>query len=416
MNLSAQTYRRVRSILHFGTEVLGKIPRRGDGFLDVIAKLLAVADAAEKSFGGKSTVYADVFERFDLRERTSETFVRLFFNAGGAARFKLRRHGVNDNLELIEAEAQDGERLFFQEHRYGKPEISSEFFHTPNFDFGRVTDTLWDRFPHGLYLSVKEGRWTNEVTFSPLHPPRGTVTSQKAQTRILEGAIALRERGPTPWCFLAYGPPGTGKTAYVSALARETGGRLLMIDATALPQLGVQEVGFLLDALEPDVLLVDDFDRAPVEAARARVLFLFQHLGAARRGVTVGVTVNDAAKIDEALLRSERIEEAIEFPLPDAAERSDVLGQLLEQHDLMAEGKIFDLGEDAAIRNIDALIKNTEGFNHADLGGLVGRLRRGETVEAALGAMKRLRALAAKAAEEKASTPSEPEQMKPMSG
>lgn len=377
--------RRALALFRFGSELLGKLPEPDDGLLGIFVKVLAAADAWEKVYGGKSTVYADIFTKYDLREKSSEPFMRLFFGSPMAKNFRLSRHGVNDHCELIEALAPDGERLFFQEHRYGRPEISAEFFHTPRFDFAVAMSTLWSSYPHGLYLSVKAGRYgSSDVTFSAVPAPRAESVSAKAAERIRDGIAEHEARAGAPWCFLAYGPPGTGKSSYVAGLAAATGGRLLKLDAASPPHLGVQEIGFLLDALAPQYLLIDDFDRAPVEETRARLLYLFEHLHAAHAGVTIAVTVNDASKLDEAMLRSERIDEAVEFALPDVEERRDVVGRLVEIH---VPGKL----------DVDAIahvVASTDGFNHADLAALVRRFKM-KPVTVAIADMLRLRTLAA---------------------
>ncbi|WP_437309966.1 AAA family ATPase [Sorangium sp. So ce388] len=357
------------SLFRFGTELLGKLPARGDGIAGTLVKGLAIADAWEGVYGGKSSVYTSIFSRYDLRERTSEPFVKLFFGTSLGSSYKVRRIGVSEHLEMIEAVASDGERLFFQEHRYGRPEVSSEFFHTPRFDFAGVMSVLWDKYRDGLYLSLVPGRhgYGHEVTFCGLSADPTVGRSRKAADRITALAESLSK---APRTLLLYGPPGTGKTSLVSGVARLAGGRLLKIDAASLPQIGVQELGFLLEALRPRFLLIDDYDRAPVDEARARLLFMFERLKT--MGPSVFVTVNDVTKLDQALLRSGRIDEAIELGLPDGEERADILGRL-------------GLGLD--------LVQATEGFNHADLDALAQRSS-GTSVASALAGMQRLRALA----------------------
>lgn len=361
--------RAMLSLFRFGTELLGKLPTRDDGPLAVMVKLLAIGDAWDGVYGGKSSVYTSIFSKYDLKEKTSEPFVKLFFGTSLGTGYKINRIGVSEHLEMIEAVAPDGERLFFQEYRYGRPEVSAEFFHTPGFDFAAVMAALWDKHRDGLYLSLVPGRhgFGHEVTFCGLSPDGTACRSRKAAERITELADGLLG---SPRTLLLYGPPGTGKTSLVMAVARLCDGRLLKIDAASLPQIGVQELGFLLDALRPQILLIDDFDRAPVDEVRARVLFLFERLK--DWGVTAFVTVNDATKLDVALLRSGRIDEAVELGLPDAEERADILERM-------------GLGA--------ALVEATDGWCHADLDALAERSR-SVPVEAVLSGMQRLRALA----------------------
>lgn len=379
--LTSPTYRRALSLFRLGTDLLEKVPHRDDSVLDILVKLLAIADSVASTYGGKFSKQESLLSRHDtLRSRVNGPFVRLFFGTHMAKAFKIRRHCVADNLDFIEAIDIAGERLFFQEWRSGRPDLSDEFFHTARFDFSAAVDALWTQHRTGLFLSLKPPRSgvDQDVTFSSVPPPRSDIRSAVGCARIDQGAAEHRARNGEPWAMIAYGPPGTGKSSYAAALAEVTGGRLLKIDAASLPSLGVQEIGFLLDVLRPSLLLIDDFDRAPVEDTRARVLFLFEHLHAQHAGVTTIVTVNSVESLDSALLRSERIDEAKEFPLPDAEERRDVLTRLM--------------GHEPN----ETVVIETEGFNHADLAGLTRRFRR-EPQEQALAAMKRLRALAEKA-------------------
>jgi hypothetical protein len=371
------------SALRLGTELMGKVPRRGDGPFDLLVKGLAMADAWHGIFGRKASTHADLFSRFDLRSRRSEPFVKLFFSTGLERDYKVRRHGVSEHLEFVEAEAPDGERLFFQEHRYGAPEIGAEFYHTRGFDFAAALVSLWGRHRDGLYLSLAPGRhgWGHEATFAALAPDATGCRSRKAGERIVEVARSLQER---PRTLLLYGPPGTGKTSLAAGVARHNGGRLLAIDAACLPHLSVQELGFLLESLQPRHLLLDDFDRAPIDDVRSRVLFALATLKTA--GVSSFITVNDASRLDAAMLRSGRIDGALELPLPDAEERGDILARL-------------GLGAD--------LVSATDGWCHADLDALAERARV-EPVAEAMADMRALRDLAAKAVGSQTTGPSDP--------
>lgn len=368
--------RALLSLYRFGSEIVGKLPARGDGLLGFVVKVLAMADSWEKVYGGRSSVYTDIFTRYDLREKTNAPFVRLFFGTSLAKMFAIRRHGVSEHLELIEAAAPDGERVFFQEHRYGKPEVSSEFFHTPSFNFAAAVDSLWAGYPHGLYLAVvpSQSGYGTDVTFCGLSGSSTECRSQKGEALVADVAARLLDGALT---ILLYGPPGTGKSTTAEAVAQACGGRLLKIDAVSMVRMGVQELGFILDSLRPRMLLIDDFDGAPLDEARARVLFIFERLKSAHAGLSVFVSVNDASKLDAALLRSGRIDEAIEIGLPDAEERADILNRLGVSR--------------------PGIVADTDGFNHADLAALARRAQR-EPMGKVLQSMNGLRALAEKAA------------------
>jgi SpoVK/Ycf46/Vps4 family AAA+-type ATPase len=87
--------------------------------------------------------------------------------------------------------------------------------------------------------------------------------------------------------------------------------------------------------------------------------------------------VNNPAVLDPAMLRSERIDEPIDFSLPDEDERRDLIERLLTQHS-------YDLAR---------LVSETEGFNHIDITDLCQRLTK-EPIDKVLSTKKRLRDMA----------------------
>jgi len=369
------TYRKLISFFRLGTDLLGKLPSKTDSALEVLVKLLAIADSTERIYGGKKTVYADVFTRYNLQERSSEAFVRLFWGSLMHTKFEICRHGIDEHLELIEAKAPNGGRLFFQEHRYGRPEISSEFFYTPAFDFSVATDALWGAYPNGIYLSVQQGRWTVETTFNAIPARAAMPLTSRALTRLNEMRQQHNTRKGEPWCFIATGVPGTGKSSFVESFAKQTNGRLLKIDAAALPKLGIQELSFILDVMRPGVLLIDDADRAPMDDVRSRVLFLFEYLRD-KHPCTIAVTVNDPTKLDPALYRSERIDEVLDFESPDVDERREIFAHVLGVETSHSEA-----------------VHVTADFGHADVVGFAKRLRT-QSLEQATKQVSRLRELA----------------------
>lgn len=177
------------------------------------------------------------------------------------------------------------------------------------------------------------------------------------------------------------GPPGVGKTQFAAALARQCG---VPIVATSLGKW--QSYGHLGDLLKA---MRGDFSRAKEQAPC--VLFCdeldsfgdrnsFSHDNASysiqvvnsfleqldgiegREGVIVIGATNELARIDPAILRPGRLDRHVAIPLPDAADRVAILGQMF--------GK--PLHESRYVEVIAA----TSGFSGADLAKVVRDAKR----------------------------------------
>jgi len=381
------TYRSVLSVFRLASDILNKIPNKEDGPLDIFFKLLAIGDSLDKQYGSKKF---DVLDRFSLEERTSSTFVKLFFGTQMSSRFKITKFKCNEHSDFVRAESPDGESLFFQEHTWGgKPEMSPTFYYTEKFNFPGAMNQLWESYPSGLYLAVMPARYGEmETTFDSVPRNEPVVMSAKGRARAVEYVEmhrAARARGKHR-AYLFVGPPGTGKSDLAQRMAHAHGGRMLNLDASSVTQIDPKEFGFLLDTLRPNFLVLDDFDEAPVDGARSRLRTLFAHLKQAHSSCSIVITVNNPIKVDFALLRSGRIDVPVDFELPDTEERRDLIDQLLAHHEIRLLPAI-----------VDDLVTRSDKFDHSDIVELCGRML-DESPEAALKSVARLCELAEAAA------------------
>jgi ATP-dependent 26S proteasome regulatory subunit len=166
---------------------------------------------------------------------------------------------------------------------------------------------------------------------------------------------------------MLFGPPGTGKTSIGRALAQRMKGRFFLIDGT----LGTEPPHFFMARVKaiinqairhaPCVLFIDDADilfTIPHVAGIVRYLLTILdglESEAASR-VCVMMTVMDASKVPDALVRSGRVELWLETKLPDEPTRARMIERWASA-DLFG-GEVIDFA---------ALARLAKGFTPADL-------------------------------------------------
>jgi transitional endoplasmic reticulum ATPase len=183
-----------------------------------------------------------------------------------------------------------------------------------------------------------------------------------------------------PTGFLFEGPSGTGKSLTVTALAAETGMRLISVDAAYLFSKWVGESEKALRTVfkkakqsAPCVLFFHDLQTfaPPHRALRdtdsgfaerlARQFFAELDKTIGLGDVTVIGATNRPDLVDPVALRPGRFGFVVHFPLPDAGQREEIFRVHLRQ---------VRLAPDVDVR---ALAEKTPGFSGADIAGVCER-------------------------------------------
>jgi chaperone BCS1 len=146
----------------------------------------------------------------------------------------------------------------------------------------------------------------------------------------LERFFASRGRYETlgiPWRrgYLLYGPPGTGKTSLVTALASELALNVCVL-SLASPNVTDEKIGNLLASVpRRSVILIEDVDAFFQSRVKADAQVRVSYSGfinaldgvAAHEGSVVFLTTNHPQLIDEAAIRSGRVDFRLELGLCD---------------------------------------------------------------------------------------------------
>ncbi|XP_049384285.1 uncharacterized protein LOC125848465 [Solanum stenotomum] len=202
--------------------------------------------------------------------------------------------------------------------------------------------------------------------------------------------------------MLFYGPPGTGKTMVAREIARKSGLDYAMMTGGDVAPLGAQAVtkiheifdwakkskkGLLLFIDEADAFLCERNSTYMSEAQRSALNALLFRTGDQSRDVVLVLATNRPGDLDSAV--TDRLDEVIEFPLPQEDERFQLLKLYLNKY-LAGEGDsdsnskwghlfkkspqritIKDLSDDV----IREAAKKTEGFSGREIAKLVASVQ-----------------------------------------
>jgi len=175
-------------------------------------------------------------------------------------------------------------------------------------------------------------------------------------------------RQPVKKGILFYGPPGTGKTHTIHYLARALPGHTTLL--ITAEQVGLlSEYMALARLLQPSLVVVEDVDliareRTEMDACRQALLHrLLNEMDGLREDAEVMflLTTNRPELLETALAsRPGRIDQAIEFPLPDAEGREKLI-------------RLYSEGIDLPDELVQAVVRKTDKVSGAFIRELMRR-------------------------------------------
>ncbi|XP_024376697.1 uncharacterized protein [Physcomitrium patens] len=185
--------------------------------------------------------------------------------------------------------------------------------------------------------AMKTGQGFGDVV---LHP------SLHSRIRQLASVTANTKQHAAPYRnMLFHGPPGTGKTMAAKILAQEsgldyalmTGGDVAPLGADAVTKIhelfnwaGRSNKGLLLFIDEADAFLCQRNKTNMSESQRSALNALLYRTGDQSRDIVMVLATNRPSDLDSAVL--DRVDEALEFPLPGEEERLKLLKLYLEKY------------------------------------------------------------------------------------
>lgn len=192
---------------------------------------------------------------------------------------------------------------------------------------------------------------------------RNIVEFVKNRPRLSEFRMAIKKG------LLFYGPPGTGKTFTIRYLARSLEGHTtLLISAEQVGLLG--EYVTLARFLQPSIIIIEDVDliardRASMRDVHSEILLnkLLNEMDGLKEDCEILfiLTTNRPEELEAALAsRPGRIDQAIEFPLPNAEGRAKL-------------ARLYSRGMNVTDDVIEDIVQRTEGVSASFIKELMRR-------------------------------------------
>lgn len=398
--------KKLKRYLRIATDIVHKLPDRGDNWLKVAVKLMAIADSFDKTAGANSQLF-DFFSNLDATALRNAQFVDMFFETPLWESFEIRRIQISDYAEVVIATDETLGGLYFIEYRWGaKPEPSPDFWHSKGFDFEGALARLWDHYKGGIHISLKfdQTRDRARTDYRDLKFTQDPIVG--SNSKLLDELVAAHKRyreAGVPRTYLFLGMQGVGKSTLAGRMSQANGQRTLRIDARGLTVAGTNDLHFLLMGLKPDFLILDDIDRVVAEAI-PMMLESLADLKERHPHVTSILTANSIEPFDAATVRPGRIDVIVEFATPDSHERGLILKTYLKEYGVTISATAFR-----------QVVRVTEGQSAAYLREMALELRF-EPVAQVVETQKQRKRLTEKAKGTSKAAPGTPEPSVPKAG
>lgn len=278
---------------------------------------------------------------------------------------------LDGKIALKELEFDFG-NFYYVENIDGSTQVNDEldrvhgyYYTTKDFPFELLFEKIWEKYPDGIYLSIKisddEGTNVKNLRMHSLATSQLMYIGDKPNLdKFCEELNKYRAKNISR-SYMLIGAPGTGKTSYAVLASNRFTKRILKIDPGVAQYLGSGEFDFIIRNLHPDVIIFDDFDEAAVDSKH--LLFALEMIKQQFPNITIFATVNNFEDLDLAIRRPGRIDKRIWFELPTDHERQRIALHYLKE-----------FGVEHNKSNIDALVADTENMSPAYIRELCVRL------------------------------------------
>lgn len=250
-------------------------------------------------------------------------------------------------------------------------EDSDRAFHI----FGRA---IWEFIGTGACEIVAKKAtmydYTREIAFRPDNLKDDVYESDAAKD-VLRRSKAFIEAGYNRSIIL-YGPPGSGKSCAMRYVARHLGKHSLRISVNDLGNLYSNDIAMAIHLLQPDVLIVDDFDRLFKPDS------LLQNLEQFNTNIKLFMaSVNHIDSLDRAVIRPGRFDDIIPLTTIDKDIQDKLIGpdvprDVANKLRKMPVAYIADFHKRKEVLGVEEAIKGVEDLQDRIVEVVDGRRRR----------------------------------------
>jgi len=239
----------------------------------------------------------------------------------------------DDDVELRRFNL-DGCEVYFRVEQGGVRVTAGAYVHDVDEFKTKFRDFFWRAFDgNDVVLNVRRKGYDSWVEPHELPNERGIVIGDVDREAVEAKLKPFLDRGQG-CTLLISGPPGTGKTT----LARHIAGGLghtLLVTPEAMEEISAPSFVEVVDLLDPEVLLLDDFDRVSswwVKRFLAEIGVLNERMRNTARLMIA--TVNDLDSLDVAMKRPGRFDMLVIIKRPKVREIEGILCHYLIEMDV----------------------------------------------------------------------------------
>lgn len=195
-----------------------------------------------------------------------------------------------------------------------------------------LAELAWKAVADGKHDAISVDRGRDDVGMTPItfsdKPYHGEVKAYIEEVMRLYGERGIRR------VIILQGEPGTGKSTLTQNIAKQSGGRTIVLSNGFIQNVNNDDWRMLMDVMSPRVVIIDDIDRVD-QKKLTQSLTMFE---TANYNVPMTLmTTNNVNSMPDAWRRPGRIDVIIDMPEPSEDIQREMLTEFLKDYGINIE-------------------------------------------------------------------------------